>query len=96
MHVLICSDNLYIFDRSVGSLGKYKNEQPVVGVNVTNCRLSNTTNGARIKTWANEYGGEASGIIFDNLILDHVKAPIVIDQSYGSKRDPVIDSAIQF
>ncbi|XP_050366390.1 exopolygalacturonase-like [Argentina anserina] len=77
---------------SVGSLGKYKNEQPVVGVNVTNCRLSNTTNGARIKTWANENGGEASGIVFDNLVLDHVKAPIVIDQHYGMKKDPVINS----
>ncbi|KAL6214909.1 hypothetical protein ACLB2K_014341 [Fragaria x ananassa] len=73
---------------SVGSLGKYKNEQPVVGVTVTNCKLVNTTNGARIKTWANSYGGDASGIIFDNLVMEHVKAPIVIDQGYGTKKDP--------
>ncbi|KAM5564090.1 hypothetical protein ABKV19_018618 [Rosa sericea] len=71
---------------SVGSLGKYKDEQPVVGVTVTNCTLSNTTNGARIKTWAGPNRGEARGIIFDNLVLDHVKAPIVIDQHYGEKK----------
>lgn len=63
---------------------------------MTNCKLVNTTNGARIKTWANNYGGDASGIIFDNLVMEHVKAPIVIDQSYGTKKDPVNNSETQF
>lgn len=71
---------------SVGSLGKYKNELPVKGITVSNCTMLNTTNGARIKTWAGPNGGEASGIIFDNIVLDHVKAPIVIDQHYGTKK----------
>ncbi|KAJ8749548.1 hypothetical protein K2173_026197 [Erythroxylum novogranatense] len=37
---------------NVGSLGNNPDEKEVNGIFVSNCSLSNTTNGARIKTWA--------------------------------------------
>ncbi|KAL9317622.1 hypothetical protein ACSQ67_014139 [Phaseolus vulgaris] len=41
---------------SIGSLGKYKEEELVEGVTVKGCTLKGTTNGVRIKTWPNEPG----------------------------------------
>ena len=70
---------------SVGSLGKYKDELEVVGVLVKNCTLSGTTNGARIKSWPGNKPNKASAITFEDIIMDHVKNPIIIDQQYGKK-----------
>ncbi|TXG63378.1 hypothetical protein EZV62_010372 [Acer yangbiense] len=70
---------------SVGSLGKYKDEKNVNKVLVTDCKFIGTDNGARIKTWLNSPNLKATGITFQNLIMDMVKNPIVIDQEYGSK-----------
>lgn len=71
---------------SVGSLGKYNNEKEVHGILVTNCTIKNTTNGVRIKTWSASPPGVASRITFQDIILDAVKNPIIIDQTYGSKK----------
>ncbi|KAF4352347.1 hypothetical protein F8388_024459, partial [Cannabis sativa] len=67
---------------SVGSLGKYMNEQPVEGVFVRNCTLINTMNGLRIKTWPNSFVGLASNIHFEDIIMENVGNPIYIDQEY--------------
>ncbi|CAI9106034.1 OLC1v1005089C1 [Oldenlandia corymbosa var. corymbosa] len=67
---------------SVGSLGKYNDEKPVVGVWVTNSNLSNTMNGVRIKTWAYSQPNEASNMHFENIRMDNVGNPINIDQLY--------------
>ncbi|TKY52500.1 polygalacturonase protein [Spatholobus suberectus] len=71
---------------SVGSLGKRPEERSVNGVTVTNCTFINTTNGARIKTWQGTVPAEAKSIIYESLIMQGVQNPIVIDQSYGSKK----------
>lgn len=67
---------------SIGSLGRYQNEQPVQGVYVTGCTLTNTQNGLRIKTWPNSYPGTASNMHFDNIIMQNVGNPVLIDQEY--------------
>ncbi|XP_074267525.1 exopolygalacturonase clone GBGE184-like [Silene latifolia] len=71
---------------SIGSLGKYNNELEVSKVLVKNCTLIGTTNGARVKSWPGNKPNKASGIIFEDLIMDHVKNPIIIDQQYGKKK----------
>ncbi|XP_042485420.1 exopolygalacturonase-like [Macadamia integrifolia] len=72
---------------SVGSLGKYPDEKDVNKVTVTNCTLTNTQNGVRIKTWPGSPPSHATGFIFQDLIMNNVKNPIIIDQQYcsGSK-----------
>ncbi|GKA87944.1 putative glycosidase [Tanacetum coccineum] len=69
---------------SIGSLGKYPNEQPVQGVWIKNCTISGTNNGVRIKTWpgADSHPGTASDVHFEDIIMDKVANPILIDQEY--------------
>ncbi|XP_010530386.1 PREDICTED: exopolygalacturonase [Tarenaya hassleriana] len=68
---------------SVGSLGRYPNEKDVKGLVVRDCRMIGTTNGIRIKTWANSPGlSSATNMTFKNIIMNNVTNPIIIDQSY--------------
>ncbi|KAL4626204.1 hypothetical protein ACB092_05G078700 [Castanea dentata] len=67
---------------SIGSLGKYQNEQPVSGIRVIGATLSNTENGVRIKSWPSSTSGVASDIHFENVIMNNVANPIIIDQNY--------------
>jgi len=71
---------------SVGSLGKRMDEEDVKGVTVINCTLTRTTNGARIKTYHASPQIQASSIYFQDLVLNDVKNPVVIDQHYNSKK----------
>ena len=72
---------------SIGSLGKKPEEKDVRGVIVRNCTLIGTENGVRIKTWPNSPTPptKAFHFIFQDIILNNVKNPIIIDQNYGSK-----------
>ncbi|PRQ16537.1 putative polygalacturonase [Rosa chinensis] len=71
---------------SIGSLGKYPDEQPVVGITVKNCTLTGTTNGARIKTWPNSPATSVAwDILFQDMIMVNVKNPILINQNYCDK-----------
>ncbi|KAI9082592.1 hypothetical protein K1719_035461 [Acacia pycnantha] len=71
---------------SVGSLGKRPDDESVSGVSVTNCTFKGTTNGARIKTMVGSNPREARSILYQDLLMENVSNPVVIDQSYGSSK----------
>ncbi|XP_078159711.1 exopolygalacturonase-like [Carex rostrata] len=68
---------------SIGSLGKYQDEENVAHINVRNCTIAGTTNGLRIKTWpGTSTTSQAYNITFENIKLENVTRPIIIDQEY--------------
>ncbi|KAI7733381.1 hypothetical protein M8C21_033678 [Ambrosia artemisiifolia] len=67
---------------SIGSLGKFPNEEPVDGIFLKNCTMTGTENGVRIKSWPNSYPGTVSNIQFEDIIMNGVQNPILIDQEY--------------
>ncbi|XP_065858948.1 exopolygalacturonase-like [Euphorbia lathyris] len=67
---------------SIGSLGLYKNEEPVTGITVQGCTLTNSDNGVRIKSWPDKYPCVASGIHFSDITMENVSNPIIVDMMY--------------
>ncbi|KAF4359764.1 hypothetical protein F8388_008326 [Cannabis sativa] len=67
---------------SVGSLGKYKDEKAVERVIFKGCTMKNTMNGVRIKTWPDSTDGLASNMHFEDIDMENVGNPILIDQEY--------------
>ncbi|XP_077228645.1 exopolygalacturonase-like [Tasmannia lanceolata] len=67
---------------SVGSLGRYPNEKDVVGLHVRNCTLTGTDNGVRIKTFEASSPSSASNFTFEDIVMNNVYNPIIIDQEY--------------
>ncbi|CAN4089927.1 unnamed protein product [Withania somnifera] len=72
---------------SIGSLGAGNSEAHVSDINVNGAKLSGTTNGLRIKTWQGG-SGSASNIKFQNVVMNNVKNPIIIDQNYCDQETP--------
>ncbi|KAL0421389.1 UNVERIFIED_CONTAM: Exopolygalacturonase [Sesamum latifolium] len=68
----------------VGNLGKLANEKDLKGVTISNCTLTGTTNGARIKTYHDSPQITASDIVFQDIQMNNVQNPIMIDQHYNS------------
>ncbi|EOY07005.1 Pectin lyase-like superfamily protein [Theobroma cacao] len=67
---------------SIGSLGRDLNEAGVQNVTLTNSVFSGSDNGVRIKTWARPSNGFVKNVVFENIIMNNVKNPIIIDQNY--------------
>ncbi|MED6194098.1 hypothetical protein PIB30_025345 [Stylosanthes scabra] len=68
---------------SVGSLGKFPNEEPVEGLFVKSCTLTNTDFGLRIKTWPDTPSTiTVTDLHFQDILMINVKNPAFIDQEY--------------
>uniref|UniRef100_M1CTB1 Polygalacturonase n=1 Tax=Solanum tuberosum TaxID=4113 RepID=M1CTB1_SOLTU len=67
---------------NVGSLGGNPDEKPVIGVFVKNCSFISTDNGVRIKIWPASHPGVVFDIHFEDIIVQNVSNPVVIDQVY--------------
>ncbi|XP_015881617.3 polygalacturonase QRT2-like [Ziziphus jujuba] len=81
---------------SIGSLGARNSVDYVSYVVVNKATFSGTTNGVRIKTWQGG-SGYAKNIRFQNITMQNVRNPIIIDQHYCDQREPCLeqDSAVQ-
>ncbi|KAF2292775.1 hypothetical protein GH714_028155 [Hevea brasiliensis] len=66
---------------SIGSLGKDNSTGIVTKVVLDTAFLKETTNGLRIKTWQGG-NGYVRGIRFENVRMEDVENPIIIDQFY--------------
>nr|POF03197.1 exopolygalacturonase [Quercus suber] len=62
----------------IGSLGRYQNEEPVLGVRVIGATLSNTDNGVRIKTWPASTSRVASDIHFEDVVMNNSPSKVKI------------------
>ncbi|XP_024984283.1 probable polygalacturonase At3g15720 [Cynara cardunculus var. scolymus] len=71
---------------SIGSLGLNNSYDTVEGIYIKRCNFTGTQNGARIKTWQGG-SGYARDITFENIGLDNVFNPIIIDQHYCPDRN---------
>ncbi|CAL1393779.1 unnamed protein product [Linum trigynum] len=67
---------------SIGSLGWKLQEPGVQNVTVKRVHFVETTNGLRIKTWARPSLGFVTNVLFQHVLFDSVKNPILIDQNY--------------
>jgi len=57
-------------------------EKGVENVTLTNAIFSGSDNGVRIKTWARPSNGFVRNVVFQNIVMDRVQNPIIIDQNY--------------
>uniref|UniRef100_A0ACD6A8J3 Uncharacterized protein n=2 Tax=Avena sativa TaxID=4498 RepID=A0ACD6A8J3_AVESA len=68
---------------SVGSLGRYKDEKDVTGIHVKDCVFKGSSNGVRIKSYEDAKSPlTASKLSYENIEMDDVGYPIIIDQKY--------------
>ncbi|KAK9756104.1 hypothetical protein RND81_01G073600 [Saponaria officinalis] len=70
---------------SIGSMGGSANER-VEHVTVTNCIISNTLNGLRIKSKTTNMPGLVNNVRYENISFQNVDNPIIIDQNYCPSR----------
>ncbi|XP_059071095.1 polygalacturonase-like [Cryptomeria japonica] len=71
---------------SIGSLGRGNTKADVHSIHVNGAKLTSTTNGLRIKTWPGG-SGVASDITYENVQMEDVSNPIIINQFYCDTGD---------
>ncbi|KAI3970493.1 hypothetical protein MKX01_024140 [Papaver californicum] len=71
---------------TIGSLGKDNSKEMVTAVVLDTAVLKNTTNGLRIKTWQGG-SGYVRSVRFENVRMNEVENPIIIDQFYCDSPD---------
>ncbi|XP_073025718.1 polygalacturonase [Primulina eburnea] len=67
---------------SIGSLGRKFEEEGVQNITVTNSVVNGSDNGLRIKTWARPSTGFVRNVTYQNIFMQNVENPIIIDQNY--------------
>ncbi|CAL1369883.1 unnamed protein product [Linum trigynum] len=67
---------------SIGSLGKYVTETPLKSITIQNCTIADSDNGIRIKSWPDMFATSLTDVHFEDIILENVDNPIIIDQMY--------------
>ncbi|XP_050227448.1 polygalacturonase-like [Mercurialis annua] len=72
---------------SIGSLGSDNSRDYVSAITIDGAKFSGTTNGVRIKTYQGG-SGSASNIKFQNIKMENVSNPIIIDQNYCDQHKP--------
>ncbi|KAI3930413.1 hypothetical protein MKW92_014121 [Papaver armeniacum] len=72
---------------SIGSLARNPNEAGVEGITVKDVTFTGSENGLRIKTWPKPSDGFVKNVLYQNVVMNNVRNPIIIDQNYcpGSK-----------
>ncbi|KAJ7977825.1 Polygalacturonase [Quillaja saponaria] len=66
---------------SIGSLGKGNSKACVKNITVRDSLIAQSSNGVRIKTWQGGLG-TVSRVTFQNIRMDNVRNPIIVDQYY--------------
>jgi polygalacturonase len=79
---LVYYNNLLYLSVSIGSLGDTPEQLAVRNITVRAVTLAGTTNGLRIKTWANANSGIVDGVAFSDVVMRDVRNPIIVDQNY--------------
>ncbi|XP_022869944.1 exopolygalacturonase-like [Olea europaea var. sylvestris] len=78
---------------SVGSLGRGATEEDVTGIYVKNCTFIGTQNGIRVKTWPSAPAElKITDLHYEDIIMDNVENPIIIDQAYCPYNQCKLDS----
>ncbi|XP_026422704.1 polygalacturonase-like isoform X3 [Papaver somniferum] len=67
---------------SIGSLARNPNEAGVEGITVKDVTFTGSDNGLRIKTWPKPSDGFVKNVLYENIIMNNVRNPIIIDQIY--------------
>ncbi|GAA0167020.1 hypothetical protein Leryth_015026 [Lithospermum erythrorhizon] len=79
---------------SIGSLGMRNSQACVSNITVKDSEIKHSDNGLRIKTWQGGFGG-VSKVTFNNIRMDTVRNPLIIDQYYcNTKNCPNQTSAV--
>ncbi|CDY67535.1 BnaAnng24580D [Brassica napus] len=71
---------------SIGSLGNHNSHACVSNITVRDSVIKYSDNGVRIKTWQGGFGS-VSGVTFNNIHVESVRNPIIIDQYYCMTKD---------